>query len=143
MNETVLNAITATNEAAQKQVEAQAQELVGYILSEQATITRLQGEINSHREELEKTAHDVINVESVTGGTFPVDMNISQTTIAKVIGKLNEEKQKSVEVVAQRLTSAITQKQASIKATEKRISELREKLEKLQAPVATPASVLG
>lgn len=141
-NPVVLNAIAALNDERQKAAEREAGIIVGYIMSEQATIARLEKEIQLHREELDKVAHDVISAETVMGHAAPTNPNVSEVTIGKVIAKLNEDKQKGVEVVAQRLGSAISEKQASIRATEKRIVELREKLAKLQPEVVTPATVL-
>jgi uncharacterized coiled-coil protein SlyX len=139
----ISNAITAVNEAKQKAVEAEAQSLIGYIQSEQATIKRLEADIVEHQKELAKTAHDVIDHQSVMGTAAPTNPNINEATIAKVIEDLNKAKQKSVEVVATRLSEAITNKQASIKATQDRIKDLREKLLKLQAEVVTEQTVLG
>lgn len=142
-NTTVANAINAVNEAKQKAVESEAMRLIGYIREEQAGITRLEGEIKLHQEELAKVAHDIISAESVMGRPAPTNPNVNEVTIGKVIEELNKSKQKSVEVVATRLSEAITNKQASIKATNERITELRDKLSKLQADVVTTEIVLG
>lgn len=142
-NQTVVNAIQAVNDERQAVVVAKGKSLIGYIESEAATIARLREEIKLHQEEIEKIAHTVIDFKSVTGRPAPTSPNVNEVTILKVITKLNEEKQKSVEVVAQKLADAVTQKQASIKATEQRIADLRKQLSELQAEVVTTTTVLG
>ncbi len=136
-------AIGKLNECKQSAVEAEAQSLINFILGEQQTIARLNDEIRQHREELVKMSHDLISVESVTGSPAPAIPNINEETISKVILELNKSKQGSIEHAAKRLSDAVVGKQASIKATNDRITELRTKLAKLQAAVVTPETVLG
>ncbi len=139
----VTSAIDALNAAKQKDAELEAGLLIGYILAEQATIARYESEIKLHREELDKVAHDIINVDTVTGHPAPATPNVSEITIGKTIAKLNEDKQKGVEVIATRLSAAVSDKQASIKACQTRIAELQKKLSEIQPAVVTPTTIMG
>lgn len=139
----VTAAIGKLNECKQGAVEGEAISLIGHITNEQATITRLEGEIKLHREELVKMTHDLISFESIVGTPYPGNPNVSEVTIEKAISELNKSKQGNVEFAAKRLSDAVVSKQQSIKSTNDRITELRKKLTELQAQVVTPETVLG
>lgn len=143
MNPVITNAINALNDQREANVESEAMVLIGRIQNEQAQIKANDAQIESYRTELDKVRKDVIDQKSVLGTTLPADGNPNEVTIAKAIADLNRARQSGVESQAISLTNAITGKQATIKANEANIAELRSKLLALKADVVSETVVTG
>lgn len=127
------------NASNQKNVEGQAQVIIGRILNEQSAKAMFAKQIESFQAELNKLSQDVVSQQSVLGTTL--GNNPNEVTIAKAIAKMNEDRQKSVETQATSLTSCIVNKQAEVTAADKRIAELRKQLSELTVPIVDAAAV--
>lgn len=140
-NTVVVDAVSAHNKALVEQAQNEALNLIAAITNEQAKIASCEDRIKINRTELDKLAKDIVDEASVFGGSLPENAN--KETISKVIVEANKAKQFNVEQSSKRLVQNINAEQDAIKAVEKRIADLREKLTKLSAPVVTVDQIVG
>lgn len=142
-NAAIALGLNATNEQRQRNVAAQAQQKIAYILENRKNIEGYQASRKARQEELDKLALDVVTYESVTGKPLPTTPNANEVTIIKAIAAMNEAKQNSVKAKSQLAIDSITSYDASIASIEKNIAKLVEELGALSLDVVTEAQVVG
>lgn len=144
MNTAVLNlGLAATNEARQRSVSALSQQKIAYILEERAKIAGFKQAKEEQKQAGDKLALSVVTYKDVTGQELPTTPNQNQATIIKALADMNEVKQKSVAAQTKLIIDSIRGYDASIEATEKRISEMLAEMAKIELDVVTAEQVVG
>lgn len=135
--QTVTNAVNNLNKASQSQLEAKVGNIIAGIRLEQASI-RCRNEDNTT---LQLDLSKIVDAtpEIILGKTVDATKPFGKL-VADVIGKVQTEQQ---EGPAFRLARAIAANNSANEAANKRIAEMREAINKLEAEVVTVASVTG
>lgn len=143
MNNIIQNAIATINASNQKNVEGQAQVIIGRILNERMTVNSLDESMAAYLTELNKLSLDVVDAKSVLGRDIGSTPNPNEVTIANAIAKLNEDRQKSVEIQSNSLLSCFKGKQAQKVESDKRIADLVKQLNELTVPTVDASVITG
>jgi uncharacterized coiled-coil DUF342 family protein len=142
MNTQVINeAVQAHNADLLEATKSRAIGLITEINEHKRHIQGCEERIQQSREALDTLAKNVVDENSVFGGSLPANAN--KETITKVIEAANKTRQFEVEQKAQRLTAAINNEQDAIRSIEKSIVDLRKQLAELEPPTVTVTEIVG
>jgi len=140
-NQVVAEAVSKLNEQRTEQVVQEAVRLSNQIIEKQQKIEKCRESIKALQVEAGKLAKDVIDANRIFGGALPANANAE--TLGKVLEAANKARQYNIEQSGKRLTDAITAEQDTIVLLQKGITELQEKILKLEVPVVTVEQVAG
>ncbi len=142
-NTSVINAgIELVNKSKQAKAEQDVAALVQQICGEVKAIRMLQESIKLEQDAVKKLAKDLITQEDVFGSVI-TDPNQNEATIAKVIFDLNKTKQGQIELKSQVHVQRIDQSKDGIADHQKKIVEIRQKLNEIKVDEVTTAEVMG
>ncbi len=140
-NQVIVESVAKLNEQRNEAAVNEAVRLGNCVLAEQVKIDTAKSNISRLQVEANKLAKDVIDAERILGNPLPENAN--KETLAKVIEAANKNRQYTVEQSGIRLRDAIVAEQDTIVLVEKRITELRTAILKINVPVVTVEQVLG
>jgi hypothetical protein len=136
-------AVDAVNKAKLEAVVDIAQSKIIYIQQERVKIASLKENIKRHQEVLSGLAEDVLTPELVLGRSPSLSPTPSEVVILEAIKKRNEDKAKNIAGAAKTHTNEVDSYQATIKACEKRISDMVVEINTIAAETITAAQILS
>jgi len=144
MNTNIINT-AVSNVNAERTLEAvrKAQGIIGSIERENTSLTLLKKSLSENQEALAKLAQNEVTFEKVLGKAKPTTPTASEATIIKSIEAIVESRQKDVETRSTGVAQQIANSLDAVKATEKRIADLRAELDKVSADSLTAAAIVG
>lgn len=136
-------AVDAVNKCKLEAVVDLAQSKIIYIQQERVKIAGLKDNIKRHQEVLSGLCEDVLTPELVLSRTPSLSPTPSEVVILEAIKQRNEAKAKAIAANAKSHTNEIDGYQATIKACEKRVSEMVSEIQTLAAESITASQILS
>jgi hypothetical protein len=144
MNSNIINtAVSNINEERTLEAVRRAQGFLGHIERESANLDLLKTQLKEGQEALAKLGTNELTYEKITGKPKSPTPGESEATIIRAVEAVVKARQECVESRSTSIASDNANKLDAIKATEKRISELRSELEKVTANTVTAAAIVG
>lgn len=144
MNTNVINT-ALSNVNADRTLEAvrKAQGIIGNVERELKNLGLLQQQMKESQEAITKMASSEITFETVTGRPRPTNPTTTEATIIKSVEAIVTSRQADVESRSTQMASDIANKLDAIRATQKRIDDLRSELAKVAAATVEAADIIG